>query len=122
MLVDAEVDGAPKKLALHADRNGFAYAIDRTSGEFVWGTQFVKELTWTRGLDKATGLPLDYDPNKRGPALSRRHRAVALQPGRHRLPGQHGRQELAADRVPSRAADLVHPGDRELQRDDQRRR
>ena len=62
MLVDAEVDGEPRKLALHADRNGFAYAIDRTSGEFVWGTQFVKELTWTRGLDKVTGLPLDYDP------------------------------------------------------------
>ena len=35
ILVDAEVDGAPKKLALHADRNGFAYAIDRTNGEFV---------------------------------------------------------------------------------------
>ena len=62
VLVDTEVDGAAKKLALHADRNGFAYALDRTSGEFVWGTQFVKELTWTRGLDKATGLPLDYDP------------------------------------------------------------
>jgi alcohol dehydrogenase (cytochrome c) len=64
ILVDTEVDGQPKKLALHADRNGFGYAIDRTSGEYVWGTQFVKELTWTKGLDKATGLPIEYDPSK----------------------------------------------------------
>jgi alcohol dehydrogenase (cytochrome c) len=62
ILVDAEVNGEPRKVALHADRNGFGYALDRTSGEFVWGTQFVNELTWTRGLDKATGRPLDYDP------------------------------------------------------------
>ncbi len=64
VLVDTEVDGQPKKLALHADRNGFGYAIDRTSGKYVWGTAFVKQLTWTKGLDKVTGLPVEYDPNK----------------------------------------------------------
>jgi len=64
LLVDVEVDGSTEKLALHADRNGFAYALDRTTGEFVWGTPFVDELTWTRGLDPETGLPLDYDPEK----------------------------------------------------------
>jgi alcohol dehydrogenase (cytochrome c) len=63
ILVDAEVGGEPRKLALHADRNGFGYALDRTSGAFVWGTPFVKELTWTRGLDEQ-GRPLDYDPEK----------------------------------------------------------
>ncbi len=64
VLVDTQVDGQPKKLALHADRNGFGYAIDRTNGEFVWGTPFVKQLTWTKGLDKVTGLPIEYDPGK----------------------------------------------------------
>lgn len=62
VLVDAKVDGKNRKLALHADRNGFGYALDRTNGEFVWGTPFVKKLTWTKGLDPETGLPLDYDP------------------------------------------------------------
>ena len=52
-----------RQVALHADRNGFGYALDRTSGAFVWGTAFVKDLTWTRGLDPETGRPLDYDPN-----------------------------------------------------------
>ena len=45
---------------------------------------------------------------QQGPTLRRRHGAVARQPARHLLPRQHGRQELAADRVPSRVADLVH--------------
>jgi len=62
-LVDALVNGKPTKAVLHADRNGFAYALDRTNGKFLWGTPFVKELTWTSGLDKYSGLPADYDPN-----------------------------------------------------------
>jgi alcohol dehydrogenase (cytochrome c) len=56
--------GATLKLALEADRNGFAYAIDRTTGKFVWGLPFVKKVTWTKGLDPETGKPIEYDPNK----------------------------------------------------------
>ena len=56
------VDVGGKKLALEADRNGFGYAVDRTSGTFVWGTPFVKKVTWTKGLDPKTGRPLEYDP------------------------------------------------------------
>ena len=55
---------ARRKLALEADRNGFAYAIDRTTGKFVWGLPFVKKVTWTKGLDAETGKPIEYDPNK----------------------------------------------------------
>src|SRR6266850_7079959 len=47
--------GATLKLALEADRNGFAYAIDRTTGKFVWGLPFVKKVTWTKGLDQESG-------------------------------------------------------------------
>ena len=97
VLVDTEVEGAAKKLALHADRNGFAYAIDRTSGDFVWGTQFVKELTWTRGLDKATGLPLDYDPDKArsrptSPARRRRAPTRSAPPARATWAARTGRR------------------------------
>jgi len=55
------VDVGGKKLALEADRNGFAYAVDRTSGEFVWGLPFVKKVTWTKGMNPKTGEPLEYD-------------------------------------------------------------
>ena len=56
-------NGATLKLALEADRNGFAYAIDRTSGKFIWGLPFVKKVTWTKGLDPESGKPLEYDAN-----------------------------------------------------------
>ncbi len=63
ILVDVNIAGNDRQAFIHADRNGFFYAIDRNNGEFIYGVPFVKELNWTRGLDKVTGVPLDYDPN-----------------------------------------------------------
>ncbi|HEX6010626.1 MAG TPA: PQQ-binding-like beta-propeller repeat protein [Geminicoccaceae bacterium] len=60
VLVDLPNGG--RKLAITADRNGFAYALDRATGEFVWGMPFVKRVTWTKGLDDETGKPFEYDP------------------------------------------------------------
>lgn len=62
VLVDTTVNGRPAKLALHANRNGFAYAVNRETGEFVWAAPFVKKVTWTAGLNPETGKPVDYDP------------------------------------------------------------
>jgi alcohol dehydrogenase (cytochrome c) len=47
---------------VHAARNGFFYALDRTNGSFVAGKQYVDQLNWTPGLDPKTGRPLNYDP------------------------------------------------------------
>ncbi len=60
--VDTVINGQFVRSTLHANRNGFAYALDRSNGEFVWGTQFVKKLNWTDGLDE-NGRPASYDPN-----------------------------------------------------------
>nr|WP_294503997.1 PQQ-dependent dehydrogenase, methanol/ethanol family [uncultured Rhodopila sp.] len=62
VLADAPVHGQPRHLDLEADRNGFAYAVDRDNGQFVWGLPFVKKVTWTKGLDPETGKPVEYDP------------------------------------------------------------
>jgi len=64
VLIDAMVEGRQMKLALTADRNGFGYAVNRANGEFIWGTPFVKNVTWTSGLNPETGRPVEYDPNK----------------------------------------------------------
>jgi alcohol dehydrogenase (cytochrome c) len=48
---------------VHAARNGFFYALDRTNGSFVAGKQYVDELNWTTGLDPKTGRPLNYNPS-----------------------------------------------------------
>lgn len=58
------VDANGRKLAIEADRNGHAYAVDRTNGQFVWATPFVKKVTWTKGINPDTGKPFEYDPTK----------------------------------------------------------
>jgi alcohol dehydrogenase (cytochrome c) len=63
-IINAKVNGEDRKLLVHGARNGFYYVLDRISGAFVAGRQYVDELNWTRGLDPKTGRPLDYDPNK----------------------------------------------------------
>src|SRR4051812_2091010 len=42
--------GRPRKVMLWANRNGFAYVLDRTTGEFLLGTAFVKQ-NWNLGFD-----------------------------------------------------------------------
>lgn len=55
VLTDRLVDGRPRKLLLHADRNGFLYTLDRTDGRFVSARPFVRQ-TWNDGFD-ARGRP-----------------------------------------------------------------
>src|SRR5712675_1030040 len=62
-IIDAKVNGEDRKLVVHAARNGFYYALDRTNGAFVAGKQYVDQLNWTPGLDPKTGRPLNYNPN-----------------------------------------------------------
>jgi PQQ-dependent dehydrogenase (methanol/ethanol family) len=57
VLVDANYQGAARKLLLHANRNGYLYVLDRTNGKFLFGKPFVKKLTWSSGLD-AAGRPI----------------------------------------------------------------
>jgi alcohol dehydrogenase (cytochrome c) len=63
VLVDADWNGAPRKLLLHANRNGFFYVLDRTNGEFLLAKPFVKKLTWASGID-AKGRPIVNDNQK----------------------------------------------------------
>jgi alcohol dehydrogenase (cytochrome c) len=50
VLLDATVRGSPRKLVAMANRNGFFYVLDRTSGEFVLGKAYGK-TTWAKSLD-----------------------------------------------------------------------
>jgi len=61
VLVDMEWQGRPRKLMLWANRNGFWYVLDRTTGEFLQG-KVIDKLTWAKGLDEK-GRPIQ-DPSK----------------------------------------------------------
>jgi PQQ-dependent dehydrogenase (methanol/ethanol family) len=56
ILVDRVWHGQPRKLLLHADRNGFFYVLDRTNGAFLQATAFVYQ-NWNKGFD-AKGRPI----------------------------------------------------------------
>jgi len=55
ILVDRVFQGQPRKLLLHADRNGMFYVLDRTDGKLLLGKSFVRQ-TWNTGFD-ANGRP-----------------------------------------------------------------
>ena len=50
VLVDTTWAGAPAKLMLWANRNGYFYVLDRATGRFLLGKPFVK-VNWSSGLD-----------------------------------------------------------------------
>jgi alcohol dehydrogenase (cytochrome c) len=62
MLYDTTIDGQSRKVVGHFARNGFFYSLDRATGKFLKGTQYVNDLNWTKGLNSKTGMPLEYDP------------------------------------------------------------
>ena len=57
VLVDLPWNGKPRKLVLHANRNGFFYVLDRTTGEFLRATKLIDKLDWASGID-AKGRPI----------------------------------------------------------------
>ena len=57
ILIDAAYQGERRKLLVHADRNGFVYTLDRTSGKFLRAVPFVEKLNWASGID-GKGRPI----------------------------------------------------------------
>lgn len=69
MLVDLPWQGKPRKLMLHANRNGFYYVLDRTNGEFLTGRAFARQ-TCAKGLDKK-GRPIVNENSEPSPEGNR---------------------------------------------------
>ncbi len=56
ILVNLPIGGATRKVLVHFDRNGFAYTIDRATGEVLLAKPFVP-MNWSTGVDLKTGRP-----------------------------------------------------------------
>ncbi|MDO9316551.1 MAG: PQQ-dependent dehydrogenase, methanol/ethanol family [Burkholderiaceae bacterium] len=56
-LVDLTIDGKPRKVLVHFDKNGFAYTMDRATGEIINANKF-GHVTWADHVDLATGAPV----------------------------------------------------------------
>ena len=57
MLVDAPFHGAPRKLLVQGNRNGFFYVLDRLTGKVLLAEPFVTNVTWASGIG-GDGRPL----------------------------------------------------------------
>lgn len=57
VLINAAYQGKARKLLVEANRNGFIYTLDRSTGEFLSATRFAEKLNWATGID-AKGRPI----------------------------------------------------------------
>lgn len=67
VLIDVNRNGRPVKAVVMANRNGFYYILDRTTGEFIDAKPYT-EVSWAKGIDKR-GRPIlipGQDPKPEG--------------------------------------------------------
>ena len=62
VLIDITIKGQPRKVLANFDRNGFAYMLDRATGELLAADPFVT-VNWATGVDLKTGRPVE-NPEK----------------------------------------------------------
>ncbi|WP_407672598.1 PQQ-dependent dehydrogenase, methanol/ethanol family [Novosphingobium organovorum] len=58
ILADLTIGGKTRKVLMQAPKNGFFYVIDRETGKFISGKNFVP-VNWATGLDPVTGRPIE---------------------------------------------------------------
>ena len=57
ILADIPVKGEKTKALVHFDRNGFAYTMDRATGELLVAEKFDPAVNWATHVDMETGRP-----------------------------------------------------------------
>jgi len=57
ILTDQQIDGRPRKLLTHFDRNGLGYTLDRETGELLVAQKFDPKVNWTTGVDMNKSSP-----------------------------------------------------------------
>jgi alcohol dehydrogenase (cytochrome c) len=62
VLADLTIGGRARKVVMSANRNGFFYVLDRTTGEFLSAKPYIKQ-TWAKEID-AKGRPVEL-PDQR---------------------------------------------------------
>ena len=60
VVADVEFEGKTIRALMQANRNGYVYTLDATSGKFLHAFQYTDRLNWSKGLDE-NGRP-EVDP------------------------------------------------------------
>ena len=62
IMIDAVINGKPRKLVSTAARNGYFFTVDRVTGKYVASGKYGMYTNWAKGLD-SEGRPI-LDPTK----------------------------------------------------------
>jgi len=57
ILADLDIGGKSRNVLVHFDRNGFAYTMDRATGELLVAEKYDPAVNWATHVDMATGRP-----------------------------------------------------------------
>jgi alcohol dehydrogenase (cytochrome c) len=57
ILANIDVNGKPTKALVHFDRNGFAYVLNRATGELLQANKYDPAVNWATKIDMKTGRP-----------------------------------------------------------------
>jgi quinohemoprotein ethanol dehydrogenase len=73
VLADLTINQSPRKVLLHAPKNGFFYVLDRATGELISAKPYTS-VSWASGIDLKTGRPIEnpqarYEEGKGGPVV-----------------------------------------------------
>ncbi|MDR2215363.1 MAG: PQQ-dependent dehydrogenase, methanol/ethanol family [Nevskiaceae bacterium] len=60
ILASLNIDGADRKVIMHAPKNGFFYVLDRATGQLLSAEKY-EDVTWATHVDLKTGRPV-FDP------------------------------------------------------------
>jgi quinohemoprotein ethanol dehydrogenase len=61
VLADLNINQSPRKVLLHAPKNGFFYVLDRATGELISAKPYTA-VFWASGIDLKTGRPIENSP------------------------------------------------------------
>jgi quinohemoprotein ethanol dehydrogenase len=84
-LATVAIDGKPRKVLLHAPKNGFFYVLDRETGKLISAAKS-GTVNWADGIDLATGRPIER------PGIRYENGPVVIWPGEF---GTHTWQPMA---------------------------
>ncbi|HEX5084641.1 MAG TPA: methanol/ethanol family PQQ-dependent dehydrogenase [Blastocatellia bacterium] len=85
VLVDLNINGRTRKALLHPDRNGYLYALDRTTGEMISANPF-SNVNAISGIDPKTGRPNHVEEKKSGTGKVVRNICPAATGGKDWMP------------------------------------
>jgi len=71
-LIEIPFEGERRRVLVHLDRNGFAYTMDRETGEVLVAQPFA-QINWSSGVDLETGMPVVVEDKQPTPGVELRN-------------------------------------------------